>query len=239
MGYALNPDTLLTRVCIHQPDFAPYLGFFQRLLLVDHFILLDDVQFIRRGWQHRDQIKSKQGPVWLTLSLAKGEYEQRINEVRLADDPKWIDDNLNLLRECYRHSACFEEIFPLVEEIYRAGYSRLIDFNRAILDLAFTYFQISLPVTLASDYAVTTASSARLVDLVLKISASQYISGTGARDYLDEQLFSAAGIAVQWQQFSHPVYPQLHEEFTPMLSCLDVLFNCGKASADVLRSTLK
>jgi len=228
----------VTTICIHQPDFIPYLGFFQRLLMSQHFILLDDVQFIRRGWQHRDRIKGRHGAVWLTLSLRKGEYHQLINEVELSEDPKWITDNLNLIRECYGKAGHFSEVFPLVEAIYRAGHRRVIDFNCALLDLAMEYFDITIPMSRASEYGINATSSARLLELVQARQGDTYLTGTGSRDYLDEDMFRSAGVRVRWQDFKHPVYPQLYGDFEPMLSCLDVFFNCGRDSASVLRSTL-
>ncbi len=224
-------------VCIHQPDFAPYLGFFHRLLMADHFIILDDAQFIKGGWQNRDRIKGKQGPAWLTLSIVK-KFPQQINEVMLDSKGQWIDDNLNLLHDSYVHSTCFDEVFTRVEAIYRSGHQKMIELNVAMLQLAFEYFGIAIPLSYASQYAVTGKSSARLVGLVKATGGDNYLTGTGSRDYLDEALFNEAGIKVEWQQFKHPVYPQLHGGFEPMLSCLDIMFNCGKGAADVLRSTL-
>lgn len=228
----------MTTICIHQPDFVPYLGFFQRLLMAQDFILLDDVQFIRRGWQHRDRIKGRTGSAWLTLALRKGEYHQLINEVELSDDPKWIGDNLNLLRECYGKAPYFAEVFPKVEGIYRAGHRRMIDFNCAFLNLALEYFDITTPISRASEYKIKATSSSRLLALVQAKQGDTYLTGTGSRDYLDEEMFRSAGVCVMWQDFRHPVYPQMYGDFEPMLSCLDVLFNCGRDAANVLRSTL-
>jgi hypothetical protein len=224
-------------VCIHQPDFAPHLGFFHRLLISHHFVLLDDVQFIRRGWQHRDRIKGPHGAAWLTLSLRKGNYHQLIRDVVLLNDSRWISGNLNLLRECYRKSRHFDEVFPQVEAIYRSGHYRMIDFNRALLELAFKFLDISIPITYASQYGIKVRSSERLVLLVDAIGGDTYLTGPGSRDYLDEEIFQKSGVKVMWQDFRHPTYRQLHGDFEPMLSCLDVLFNCGRGSADVLRST--
>ena len=236
MGYVLGG--YVNTICIHQPDFVPYLGFFQRLLMSQHFILLDDVQFIRRGWQHRDRIKGRNGQVWLTLALRKGDYHQLINEVELSDDPKWIEDNLNLLRECYGKARYFDEIFPQVESVYRAGHRRMIEFNCALLDLAMKHFDISVPISRASEYGISTTSSVRLLALVQARQGDAYLTGTGSRDYLDEGMFRSAGVQVIWQDFRHPVYPQLYGDFEPMLSCLDMLFNCGRDAASILRSTL-
>ncbi|HEY8119605.1 MAG TPA: WbqC family protein [Methylophilaceae bacterium] len=227
----------MTTICIHQPDFAPYLGFFHRLLLADHFIILDDAQFIKGGWQNRDRIKGKQGAAWLTLSIVK-KFPQKINEVLLDPKVQWIDDNLNLLHDSYARASYFDEVFTRVEAIYRSGHQKMIELNLALMQLAFEYFDIEIPLSYASQHEVAGKSSARLVGLVKATGGDSYLTGTGSTDYLDETLFSEADIKVEWQQFRHPVYPQLHGDFEPMLSCLDVMFNCGKGAADVLRGTL-
>ena len=223
-------------ITIHQPDFAPYLGFFHRLLSTNHFIILDDVQFIRRGWQHRDYIKGQNGNVWLTLSLEKGDYHQTISEVSLSKDAKWVEANLNLIKASYSKAKHFSEIYPKIEVIYYAGYTSMIDLNLAIINLALDYFEIKVNISYASEYGILTRSTQRLVDLVKAVGGDVYLTGLGSKDYLDEQLFSSYGIPVLWQKFKHPTYKQLHGEFEPMLSCLDILFNCGRESANILRS---
>jgi len=225
-------------VCIHQPDFIPYLGFYHRLLLTDHFVLLDDVQFLRRGWHHRDKIKRKNGPVWLTLSVSKGPYEQKINEVNLSKEIKWIDGNLNLIKENYRQARYFDGIFPRVEQIYKANHEKLIDFNIAFMDFSLEMFDMDIEISRASDSNILSTSSDRLLELVKLNDGDCYLSGSGAKAYLDESLFAKQSIDVIWQNFSHPKYPQLHGEFEPMLSCLDLFFNCGADSARILRETM-
>jgi hypothetical protein len=225
----------MATICIHQPDFVPYLGFFDRLLHADHFILLDNVKFIRRGWQHRDRIKTREGSAWLSLSLQKGDYHQKISEVRLSSEGKWIEENLALLRQCYAKALCFDHIYPKVEAIYRAGHERLIDFNIAFLDMALRLFRIDVQMTFASAYPVASSSSQRLLELVLAVQGNNYLTGPGSRDYLDEALFAQSGVSVSWQDFKHPTYSQLYGNFEPMLSCLDLFFNCGNDAALVLR----
>jgi len=221
-------------VCIHQPDFAPYLGFFHRLLASDHFIILDDVQFIRRGWHHRDRIKTREGTTWLTLSLQKGRYHQQIRDVVLAEG-KWIDESLNLIRQSYAKAPYFDLIFPQVEDVYRGGHKRLIDFNLAFLQMAMRLLEIDMQTSLASSYNVSSTSSQRLLDLVFAVGGDNYLTGIGSRNYLDELLFERSEVMVTWQDFRHPVYPQLYGEFEPMLSCFDLFFNSGNSSASMLR----
>ena len=226
----------MTRVCIHQPDFLPYLGFFDRLLTTDTFILLDDVQFIRRGWQHRDKIKTPQGPTWLGPQLKKGSYHQSIAEVELHPDREWVEANLNLVRQNYREATFFENQFAELEAIWRTPYERLIELNLALLDFMYGLLKIDVRVILSSSLSVDTSSSQRLVDLVAAVGGTEYLSGTGALDYLDKDLFEKAEIGLEIQDFRHPEYPQLHGPFVSHLSCLDLVLNCGPDSAKILRS---
>jgi hypothetical protein len=227
------------RVCIHQPDFAPYLGFFHRLLLADQFIVLDDVQFERRGgWHYRDKIKTPQGERWLALSTLKGALEQKINEVRLVPGVAWRNDCLNLLSEHYRKAPFYGRYFPAVRDIFLADHTKMIELNMAILRFFWDIFDIRIDPVFSSSIPVPGRSSQRLIHLVKAVGGTHYLTGTGSRAYLDETMFRTEGIAVEWQDFHPPVYPQLFGPFIPNLSCLDVLFNCGPGAKDVLRSCL-
>jgi hypothetical protein len=223
--------------CIHQPDFLPYLGFFHRLLYTDLLIILDDVQFLRRGWHHRDLIKGSKGAQWLTLSIKKGDYHQNINQVILhADRDRWISNHLNLLRANYSKAPFFKAYFPQIEAIYRKKAVRMIDLNMAFLHFFFDLFGLDNQIVLSSDLGVEGKSNLRLINLLKSVDRRRYLSGIGARDYLDERQFQAAGIRVDWQRFDHPVYPQLHGKFIPNLSCIDILFNCGPEAEAILKS---
>lgn len=227
----------MKRVCIHQPDFAPYLGFFDRLLDADAFIVLDDAQFLRRGWHHRDRIKTRQGPAWLTLSVEKAPREAPINSIRLSPErAAWMEGNLNLLTEHYKSAPCFEAEFPAIEALYRSGAERLIDFNLAVLEHLYDRLDLRVNSVPASRLGVGGARTRRLVDLVRAVEGTHYVTGTGALDYLEPALFADAGIVLEIQALRHPVYPQLHGPFESHLSCFDALLNCGDRARDVVRS---
>lgn len=228
----------MTRVCIHQPDFVPYLGFFHRLLTSQVYVVLDDVQFIRRGWHHRDKIKTRKGEAWLSLSIQKDDFHQIIRNTRLSPGGEWIEENLNLIRENYLHAPHFGAAFADVERIYRAGHEKMIDLNMEFLRYFFDLFEIQAKTLFASDLQAPGKSTQKLVHLVQAAGGDCYLSGTGARDYLEEHAFQKAGIALEWQEFRHPVYPQQFGDFIPGLSCLDLLFNCGPESKKILRSCL-
>lgn len=229
----------MLRVCIHQPDFAPYLGFFHRLLTTDVFIVLDDVQFLRRGWHHRDKIKGPHGARWLTLSIDKGGYHQTLTEVRLAPiEQGWIESQLNVLRESYRKAPYFESYFEELERIYYSGTDRLVPFNLQVLKFLMRALDLRVEMRFSSEMAVPGTKSERLINLVKTVGGTHYYTGIGSRSYLDEAMFVREGLAVEWQDFRHPTYPQLHGDFVPYLSTLDLLFNCGPQAKEVLRSCL-
>lgn len=225
-------------VVIHQPDFIPYMGFFHRLLQADLFVILDNVQFVHsnRGWTHRDKIKTPQGWQWITISVKKTRRDTSINDIELSQDTDWKVKNLNLIQQNYRHTLYFAEIYPYLERLYAYECTRLLDFNLQSIALLMDLLGIEVPILLASTLGAEGKKSELIVDILRKASATHYLSGVGAKAYFPEP-FRATGIDVIWQDFSHPHYRQLHGEFIPNLSSIDLLFNCGiERSREILRS---
>lgn len=226
-------------VVIHQPDFVPYLGFFHRFLHADQYIVLDHVQFVTgtsRSWTHRDKIKTPAGERWLTLSVKKAPMGTPINQIELSETVNWAKDNLNLLAQNYRRAPFFDEVFPAVESLYRKPPRLMADFNLKSIELLMDLLDVRLPWVRSSELAPVGASNELLVDLLGKVGATHYLSGMGARGYMLPENFERAGIEVMWQDFRHPVYPQLFGPFVPYLSSLDALFNCGiEGSRELLR----
>ncbi|CDN57300.1 WbqC-like protein (plasmid) [Neorhizobium galegae bv. officinalis bv. officinalis str. HAMBI 1141] len=225
---------------IHQPDFAPYLGFFQRFQHADLYIVLDHVQFVHgtsKSWTHRDKIKTSEGERWLTLGIRKPKLGTPINQVELMPDSEWVEKNLALLRENYRKCPGWNEVFPIVESLYSERCDLLVDFNLHFLKAIMKMLDIQTPMVRSSSLKVDGSKNELLINLLQEVGANCYLSGTGAKDYMRPDLFQAAGIEVVWQKFTHPIYRQPFGDFMPYLSILDLLLNCGISEArDVLRS---
>ena len=114
----------------------------------------------------------------------------------------------------------------------------MVDFNLYAIKLLLNIFDINIKIYFSSEFNLKTKSNQLLVDLLEKVNATHYLSGIGAKNYHKDEPFKEANIKVVWQDFKHPVYPQLHGEFIPYLSSIDLLFNCGiKKSREILRST--
>ena len=228
-------------VVIHQPDFVPYLGFFHRFLQADFFIALDHVQFVNgssRAWTHRDKIKTEQGEKWLTVSVNKAPRDTAINQIELSTETDWRQDNLRLLEQNYRKAPFYAALMPQIEHLYAAHHHTLRDFNMASIEMLMNMLDVHLPWVYSSSLNPEGAKNELLVDLLKKVSATQYLSGVGAKDYYEAKPFAEAGIEVVWQDFSHPVYSQQFGDFLPDLSALDLLFNHGiDDSRNILRSS--
>ena len=226
-------------VVIHQPDFLPYIGFFHRMLSVDLWVVLDDAQFIHKGskgWHNRDKIKTTYGEKLITVPIKRCPVGMPINEVLLSGHGNWREDHINLMRENYRKADHFNEVFPLIERLYSFECEKMVDFNMSSIRMLMELFNISVPQINASALGAPGKSNERLVEILKKIGATVYLSGVGAKDYFKPEPFQGAGIKVIWHDFKHPVYKQLHGDFIPYLSSIDMLLNIGiENSKKILR----
>ncbi|MDP2939789.1 MAG: WbqC family protein [Candidatus Omnitrophota bacterium] len=217
-------------VVIHQPDFLPHIGFFHRFLYADLWVILDNVQFIHKtskSWHNRDKIKTPQGEKWITLPIKKCPRNTNIREVFLSTETNWRNDHLNLIKENYKKAPYFSAIFPRIEELYHFKCNKMINFNLKSINMLLKLFDIKISSTFASTLNSVGRKNELLVDILKKVGGSVYLSGLGAKSYFDQKPFDNANIKVVWQDFKHPVYPQLHGKFIPYLSSVDLLMNCG------------
>lgn len=225
-------------VVIHQPDFLPYLGFFDRLIRADIYVVFDNVQFVygSRSWTNRDKIKTKQGAKWITVATQKCPRDTKIQDVLIQENGDWKSRHLNILTENYKEAGYYKEIMPYMQKLYTSNTKRLMDFNMASIKMLMELLDIDIEIVYASHLGVTGKSNELLVDIMHKLGAKKYLSGVGAKDYYKPEVFEKADIEVIWQQFAHPVYKQLYGDFIPYLSTIDLLFNCGiQESRKILR----
>ncbi len=220
-------------VTIHQPDFIPWRGFFDRLRQADLFVVLDDVQFLRRGWHHRDRIKTQKGPAWLTVpTLRKGRFHQLIRDVRIDNSSNWRRKHLGLIRASYAKAPCFEENFTKLEAVYGHCHELLMDLCMDLIYWAMNRLCIETKCIFSSDLNAPGTGTERLVNICAEMGADTYLTGTGSKDYLDESLFAKAGMKVRWQQIGMQPYPQLHGVYEPDLSILDYLMMQGSITGE-------
>ena len=221
---------------MHQPEHLPWLGFFHKLRQCEAAVLLDTVQFARRDFQNRNRIKGANGPIWLTVPVAsKGSFEQDIEAVAIVDDRDWRRKCWSSMEHSYRRAPHFAEHRPFFEDLYAREWTRLVDLNVTIIRYLAGQLGIGTRLVLSSELGLRARGGTEVALAACRaVGATTYLSGAFGREYLDESLLAAAGIAVRYQAFRHPTYPQQFGEFLPQLSAVDLLFNCGPGSGAVL-----
>ncbi len=219
----------MKKIAIVQSNYIPWKGYFDMIAAVDEFILYDSVQYTRRDWRNRNQIKTPQGLQWLTVPVrSKGKYLQTIRDTEI-ETSEWQEAHWKTLVQNYRRAPCFDEVAAWLEPVYlQQEHTHLSQLNRGLTELICAYLGIATKISNAWDYRLADGKTERLVDLCVQAGGTEYISGPAARDYLDPAAFAANGIALAWFDYAgYPEYPQLWGPFQHTVSILDLLFNCG------------
>jgi hypothetical protein len=215
-------------VVVLQPGYLPWLGFFDQLHRADVFVYYDDVQYDKHGWRNRNRIKTQTGPSWLTVPVRHGGRGfQQILDVEIDARTPWARKHVASIHQAYARAPFVARYLPVLEELLERRWERLVDLDIACAALMAEWFGLRRRIERSSTLAIEGSRSERLVNMCRHFGATKYLSGEAAKDYLDIQLFQQHGVRVEWQQYVHPTYPQLHGEFVPYLSALDLLFNCG------------
>jgi hypothetical protein len=225
------------RVAIVQSSYIPWKGYFDLIRAVDHFILLDEVQFTKRDWRSRNRIKTKDGPAWLTIPVqTKGRFTQSIRETRVSDRG-WGERHWQTIHASYARAPYYGDYAPAFEALYREPVSDLLsDINHAFIAAICRALDISTTITWSSHYHAAEGRTERLVELCTAVGATTYLSGPRARDYLDEAAFTAAGITVEWADYDgYPEYPQVHPPFDHFVSALDLIFCAGPDATSYMK----
>ncbi len=221
-------------IAIHQPNFLPWPGFFHKWMLADAMVLLDTVQYEKNEWQNRNRIKTASGVQWITVPV-NYRYPQKINEVTIADR-RWVRKVCSSIEQSYAKAPCFEVYWPSVREILNRPRNNLRDLNVALIRWVGDALGCTSPLWLASDLeADHTDPTERLIEICLSMDGDAYLSGQEGRTYLQREMFAQSGLALYFQQIEAPEYLQLHGDFVPYFSVLDMLFNTGADAAEIIR----
>ena len=224
---------------IHQPQYLPWLGYFDKMARVDVFILLDNVQFKKNEWQNRNKIRTSQGWQWLTVPVLHN-FGQTINEVKPNPAMDWRAQHLRALEQNYSKAPFFAQYWPQIRKIFEKDWGTLGSLNIELVLLLAELLGIKTRIITASSLPVTSIKTQRLIDICQHLGADTYLAGAGCADYMDFGLFQAAGIGVLTQSYTHPIYRQCWtdngEDFIACLAAVDLLFNCGERSLAVLMS---
>jgi hypothetical protein len=213
----------------HQPNYLPYLGFFDKIAQCDLFVIEDTLQFERHDFQNRNKVKTHNAVSWLTVPVEHAPQTTKISEIKIAKrlESKWRLNHWEILKSSYRRAPYWKCYCDFFEQTYIQKWDSLIDLNLHLIKGVMKFLGINTSLVMASSLKVSGKSSELIVAQCKLVGAEVYLSGIGGRNYLDLSLFENAGIKVVFQDFQHPVYTQLFGTFVPNLSVVDYLFCHG------------
>jgi hypothetical protein len=221
-------------IAIHQPQYLPWLGYIDKIDKADVFVILDNVQYKKNEWQNRNRIKTAQGCQWMTVPVLY-RFPEKINEVRINNKENWSRKHLQALITNYSNSTFFDNYRSFFDDIFSHNWNRLVDINIEIIKFLISTLDLKTKLVIASDLKLREEPTERLVDICKILDGNKYLAGKDGNKYMNLELFEEEGIEVIFQDFKHPVYQQLFGDFEPYMSAIDLLFNYGDNSLEILR----
>jgi hypothetical protein len=213
----------------HQPNYLPWLGFFDKMLQCDVFIIEDNIQLEKQGFTSRNMIKTEKGSQWLTVPIQHIGRPILINEAKIVDSGNgyWRRKHWESIKGSYSNSQFWNRYNGFFEETYNTEWKLLIDLNMHIIKGIMKFLRIDKPLVMASSLGVSGKKNELLINQCKALGATVHFSGIGGKDYLDLKSFEDEGIRVVLQEFEYPVYKQRYGNFIPNLSAIDYLFCVG------------
>ena len=236
-----SPSELKSPVLVaHQPEFFPWLGFISKARMADVYFILDTVQFMKEHWHSRNKLRKKDGWLWISTPVLQSKSKLLMwPEARIDNSKNWKRKHLNSIRMCYSRAKYFEEIYTELEEIYSKEYDFLIDFSEEIILYAFNKFNIHAPVYRTSElnskgHDISGIKTDLILNMCKAANASTFVFGEDGKKYIEKEKFDAEGINYVFQKFNHPKYAQRYPGFESHMSFIDILFNHGPESKNIL-----
>ena len=225
------------RLAAHQPQYMPWLGYFDKMDRVDHFVLLDTVQFKKNEWQNRNRIRTADGWQWLTVPV-RYRHPMAIRDVTIDESSPWRRKHREALRIQYARAPHVVATLDAVDPVLGEPCGSLAELNTRTVRILAGLLGVRTPITLASSLDdLPQGADDRLIALCRAFGCRTYLAGMGGRDYMDLEAYRRAGIEVEFQAYRHPLYRQAHTGFESALSSIDCAMNCGSGAAVVMRST--
>ncbi len=231
------------KIAISQPTFLPWAGYFALIDHVDQFIFLDNVQFVRRSWIQRNKIKIQDNEKFISVPVhKKNKFHQLINKVEIDYNNFDCKELIITLEHNYKKSKFFNLYFDCIKNILEKKFIKLIDLNINLILEITKIIGISTHKKLASDYNID--SNEKNVGLLKKIcqieNSKEYISTIGAKKYMNDiEKFENTDIKILFFKYDQNKYSQVGKKFVPNLSVIDLLFNEGPETINILRKNFK
>lgn len=224
------------RIGILQPGYLPWLGFFEQVYKSDVFVIYDDVQYDKNGWRNRNRIKTANGIQWITVPvLVKGKQQPLIKDVRIDNSSNWRKKHLASITANYSKAMYFDNYIGLFKRCLEREWEYILDLDMEFIQLFCEVLELKCKMYYASDLGISGDKVSRLINICEHFGADIFYEGQAGKNYIDEEIFLQRGISIEYQDYHHPVYRQLYGDFIPYLSIVDLLFNEGPNSLDILK----
>ena len=224
---------------ILQPSYIPWRGYFHQIAKADVFVFYDDVKYDKHGWRNRNRIKTPSGTQWLTIPVfSKGVEKNKtpINQIEINWNQKWNRKHWSALKLAYAKAPYFKEFAPLISAFYESKPTLLADFTiDTTIQLARAMGITNTDFVRSSELSgIDGQKTERLIQILSQLEVTHYISGPSAKDYINPDKFTQAGISLEYMEYDYPEYEQLYPPFDPQVSVLDLLFMCGPKTTDYI-----
>ena len=217
-------------IAVHQPNYIPWLGYFNKILKADIFVFLDNVQFSKNSYINRVQIAGHNEPMWLSQPVAmKGKFGDLISEVTFADD-RWKEKHRKTIEQYYRKHPYYDVVRALLDKYGADGSSNLSEFNIGLNRAVCSALKLEKKTVVSSELGLPEYDdpTERLVRIVRHLGGKTYLSGKGGAKYHEEKLFEENGIRIEYTNSAIKPYTQFkREQFIGGLSVIDAICNVG------------
>jgi hypothetical protein len=215
-----------------QPSYIPWRGYFYQIKQADLFIFYDDIKYDKHGWRNRNRIRTDKGCRWLSIPVySKGveTHQTRINEIKICWTKAWDKSHWSLIKRGYENAPFFDQFKDEISVFFQSHPILLSDF-----DIETTIYLTRLMGNSHTQFiktsdigGITGTKTDRLIQILQRVGADEYLSGPSAKDYVEQEKFDKAGIKLEYASYDFPTYPQQNALFDPQLSILDLLFMTG------------
>lgn len=218
-----------------QPGYFPWIGFFEQIFQTDIFVAYDDTQYTKQDWRNRNRIKASNGePIYITVPVKKNPVNTLIKDIEISYNENWQKYHVNLIRECYCKSLFFKDYFDIIKGVIETKHRFLIDLDMASIKVCMEALGLKKKIMLSSDIKIDVPGKSRMMALCKHLGAGRCYNGKAGEKLYSKKEFAENGVILEFQNFNCPEYKQPWGAFVPNLSIIDLLFNCGKAGADIL-----
>ena len=219
-----------------QPYLFPYIGYFQLMKSIDTFVILDDVNFIKKGWINRNRILLNGRDYLFTLPVQKMSQNRSICETRISSLEMWKVNFFKTLEHAYAKAPFYTDVYDMLEEIFAFSSDNISLFNlRGLKIIAQTVGITAHIVDTSTCYQNHhLRGQDRIIDICKRENATMYINLPGGRALYDKKMFSDQNIVLQFIEPQGIVYGQLGNTFVPNLSIIDLLMFNDKNTMDRL-----